>query len=336
MKRKLAQLQRAEQASETSEESEQSSSSSDAEGEAEEQRVRLHSSRDEKVLAQRAETEKRKRDVVPYVNKQRVLMLSSRGITTRYRHLMEDLRALMPHHRKEVKHDDKKRLHEINELCEIKSCNGCMFLEVRKKQDLYLWLTRAPNGPSIKFLVSNVHTMDELQMTGNCLAGSRPMLSFSAEFDKLPQFQLAKEVLALNFGTPRGHPKSKPFIDRVMQFSVLDGRIWVRNYQIVDETKDTREITKMEKLGQDTFALNEIGPRFVLTVVKVFDSSFGGRPLYENPLYVSPNQERSERKRVLGDKYRERKKSLKMSEEYRSELEEKVPVDELSNRRVFS
>jgi hypothetical protein len=34
------------------------------------------------------------------------------------------------------------------------------------------------------------------------------------------------------FGTPRGHPKSKPFIDRVMSFHLVDGKIWVRNYQV--------------------------------------------------------------------------------------------------------
>jgi hypothetical protein len=40
---------------------------------------------------------------VPYKNKRRVLVLASRGIHSRYRHLMEDLRALMPHHKKDSK-----------------------------------------------------------------------------------------------------------------------------------------------------------------------------------------------------------------------------------------
>lgn len=33
-------------------------------------------------------------------NKQRVLVLSSRGVTERYRHLMNDLQALLPHTKK--------------------------------------------------------------------------------------------------------------------------------------------------------------------------------------------------------------------------------------------
>jgi hypothetical protein len=38
-----------------------------------------------------------------YRNKQRLLVFSSRGVTSRSRHLMEDLRKLLPHHKKEVK-----------------------------------------------------------------------------------------------------------------------------------------------------------------------------------------------------------------------------------------
>lgn len=38
----------------------------------------------------------------------------------------------------------------VNEIAEIKSCNSCVFLECRKKTDLYLWAGKAPNGPSAK------------------------------------------------------------------------------------------------------------------------------------------------------------------------------------------
>lgn len=33
----------------------------------------------------------------------------------------------------------------------------------------------------------------------------------------------------------------------------------------------------------------QVGPRFCLNPVRIFDGSFGGRTLYENPNYVSPN-----------------------------------------------
>lgn len=32
-----------------------------------------------------------------------------------------------------------------------------------------------------------------------------------------------------------------------------------------------------------------IGPRFVLNPIKVFDGSFGGETIWENPDYVTPN-----------------------------------------------
>lgn len=47
-----------------------------------------------------------------YVNKQRTLVLSSRGITSRYRHFMLDLEALMPHSKRESKFDSKEDMSE--------------------------------------------------------------------------------------------------------------------------------------------------------------------------------------------------------------------------------
>ncbi|CAM9182959.1 unnamed protein product [Choristocarpus tenellus] len=88
-----------------------------------------------------------------YRNKQRVLLFSSRGITSRYRHLLEDLRKLIPHHKKDVKLDVGRKeslASAVNEIAEVKSCNSCLFLECRKKMDLYLWAGKTPNGPSVK------------------------------------------------------------------------------------------------------------------------------------------------------------------------------------------
>ena len=51
-----------------------------------------------------------------------------------------------------------------------------------------------PNGPSIKMHVQNVHTMDELKMTGNCLKGSRGLLSFDKAFEDTEWGKLTKEV----------------------------------------------------------------------------------------------------------------------------------------------
>lgn len=200
---------------------------------------------------QQAMSERLERIRKTYVNKQRVLVLCSRGITFRFRHLMQDILDLLPHTKKDVKLDTKDKLWMINEICEMKNCNNCIFFEVRKKQDLFMWLVKAPNGPSIKFQVLNgslptssddiflpifdpkmvnkflfsvacfhlamvgrlrsivshvrttffkltfsclVHTMMELKFTGNCLKGSRPLLSFDPAFDTTPELQLMKEM----------------------------------------------------------------------------------------------------------------------------------------------
>lgn len=104
----------------------------------------------EAAMAQRLERIRKS-----YVNKQRVLVLCSRGITFRFRHLMQDILDLLPHSKKDVKLDTKDKLWMINEICEMKNCNNCIFFEVRKKQDLFMWLAKAPNGPSVKFHVLN-------------------------------------------------------------------------------------------------------------------------------------------------------------------------------------
>jgi ribosome biogenesis protein BRX1 len=78
--------------------------------------------------------------------------------------------------------------------------------------------------------------MSELKLSGNCLRYSRPFLSFDGAFEdaKQPHLQLAKELLSHVFNTPKNHPKSKPFIDHVISFTYCDGRIWFRNYQILN------------------------------------------------------------------------------------------------------
>lgn len=57
-----------------------------------------------------------------------------------------------------------------------------------------MWAAKTPNGPSIKLHVQNVHTVDELKMTGNCLKGSRGILSFDKAFDESEWGKLTKEI----------------------------------------------------------------------------------------------------------------------------------------------
>jgi ribosome biogenesis protein BRX1 len=163
-----------------------------------------------------------------YHNKQRCLTLCSRGVTARYRHLLEDLRTLIPHNKKESKLDcnDGGFGTAITNICDIRNCNTVLYMECRKRgQDAYLYMGYPQKGPSVKFHITNIHTMDELKLTGNCMKHSRPILSFDTNFKTLPQLQLLKNIFIDIFGVPRGHPKSKPFVDRVMAFYYGDNRV---------------------------------------------------------------------------------------------------------------
>ena len=152
-----------------------------------------------------------------------------------------------------------------------------------------------------------VHTMEELHFTGNCLKGSRPVLSFDGAFDQEPHLKVIKEVFLQIFGVPQGARKSKPFIDHVMGFSVADGKIWIRNYEIreVEKAKGAEEAEAKDKGkkskhfdNKDTdVSLVEIGPRFVLTPIVIQEGAFGGPIIYENKRFISPNQVRADMRR---------------------------------------
>lgn len=116
-------------------------------------------------------------------NRQRTLVVCSRGIAGRMRHLVQDLTDLIPNTKKESKLNRKDAVDVIDEMCFEKSCNNCMFFEQRKQKDLFMWLSKSPVGPSAKFMVTNIHTADELKLSGNCLKFSRPLLSFDEGFD---------------------------------------------------------------------------------------------------------------------------------------------------------
>jgi len=169
----------------------------------------------------------------------------------------------------------------------MKHCNKAMYFEGRHKQDLYMWISNLPNGPSAKFYMENIATMGELKLTGNCLKGARPLLSFDQQFSTLPHLMVLRELLTQIFGVPNHHPKSQPFVDRVYTFTYLDKRIWFRNYQILAEDG----------------ALAEVGPRFVMNPVKIFEDSFSGEPLWENPDYVTPAKHRRMLRSTAKDKY---------------------------------
>ena len=153
--------------------------------------------------------------------------------------------------------------------------------------------------------------MSELHFPGNCLKGSRPILSFDATFTTAPHLLVIKELLTHIFGVPKGARKTKPFVDHVMGFTIADGKIWIRCFQISETAVSksdnaaaegaqesgangsSSKLTKNPSRNDTKISLVEIGPRFVLTPIVILESSFGGPVIYENKEFVSPNQIRS-------------------------------------------
>lgn len=209
---------------------------------------------------------------------------------------------MLPHSKKDNKFDEKEKLSAINEVADMRGCNNVIFFEARKKSDLYMWFTRTPYGPSIKFLVQNVHTMSEIKLTGNCLKGSRPLMIFDQSFDSAPQYKLMREMFQQIMGSPKGHPKVKPFIDHAMSFFVCDDRIWLRNYQIIEPLEGPAAEKKDPQLV-------EIGPRFVLQPIKILAGSFSGAVLWENKEFQSPNELRRESRKRKMSAYEQRQQA---------------------------
>ncbi|TGJ80701.1 hypothetical protein E0Z10_g8065 [Xylaria hypoxylon] len=257
-------------------------------------------------------------------NKQRVLILTSRGVTYRHRHLLKDLASMMPHGRVDAKYDQKKKLGELNELA---------------------------------FLVSNIHTMEELAFSGNCLKGSRPILSFDKTFDSEPHLQVIKQLFLQIMGVPPLQKRSKPFIDHILSFSVADGRIFMRTYQVQETEASKKDGAEGEKAAEEgkkrkskqpdkdkelDISLLEIGPRCVLQPIIIQEGSFGGALLYENKHFVSPNQVRSDLRRKGASKNNSRaeqsmnRQSRMGNLGLRSDGDNQKPLDQLDSRELFA
>lgn len=143
---------------------------------------------------------------------------------------------------------------------------------------------------------------------------------------------------------PANARKAKPFIDHILTFSLLDNKIWFRNFQIVE--KDP-----LQPNGPPQMSLIEIGPRFVLTPIRIFEGAFNGATVYSNPgvsdttrspcyvlnvsaEFVSPGAVRSAIKREKAVKYGNRKDAE--IEQSRRKEGRRPAEDELAVSKVFA
>lgn len=254
------------------------------------------------------------RDNKQWRNRQRVLVVASRGVSNAERIIMNNIISLLPHSKKECKIERKVAIEELNEICFNHSCTNCVYFEHRKREFI-MWVFRSPEGPTLKFQLNQIHALDEPKMAGNCLRYSRPLLNFDKTFDDetTPHLGLIKEMFVNVFNTPKNHPKSKPFYDHITSFMNSNNNIFFRNFQIVNDVKakfcNTDDTDKLQ--------LVEIGPRFSLKLIKIFDGTLGGKCLYTNPDYIPPAE------LIKKNALRFKERSIKIQKE-KNDLNEKL------------
>ncbi|CDR94386.1 ribosome biogenesis Brix protein, putative [Babesia bigemina] len=258
-----------------------------------------------------------------YTNKKKTIVLASRGISSLGRQLMNDIKLMLPHHKAESKLEKKESYTAINTLAGLSGCDSAIFIEARKSE-MIMWISKTPNGPTLKGRLTNVHTLRDSTFAGNCLLYSRPLLTFDNAFESTAHLKLIKQVLMHVFGTPNNHPKSKPFCDHCLSFFYFDGRIFFRHYQIAPENEFA-----MNKPQQQV--LTEIGPQFVVEPILILSGSFNGTMLWKNKNYVSPIMMR----RLKRESDALRKQQQEIDKKNR-DRETDLPDDELSNQNVFS
>ena len=220
-----------------------------------------------------------------WINKTRTLIIASRGISHQERHLINDLVSLIPNAKKEYKIEKDIAREQLIEICYNHSCKYCLYFEHRKRE-LVLWLFKSTEGPLIKFKINNIHVLNEIKLMGNCIKYSRPLLSFDKNFQKQPYLKLIMEMLIQAFNSPKGHPKTRPFYDHIISFSVINNNIFFRNYQILNEIKEKYK----NEDSEDKINLLEIGPRFTMEIIRIFNNALGGKTLYLNKYYISPKR----------------------------------------------
>ena len=211
-----------------------------------------------------------------------VLVLGTRGLKARHRHLQRDLLRLLPHGQPGSKLDTSAGLGAVVTACEDADCSSALLLDARDSRRLYMWAANVPDGPSAMLRVHNVHTVNELNLDARRCAGVRNLLSFDAGFDLSPDRRVLKALLIRTLGTPLGATKSSggsgagggssKGVERVkhtLSFSWVDDHIWLRVYRIGTAVTGETDV-------------EEIGPRLVLEPIRIIASGFGGAVLHTN------------------------------------------------------
>lgn len=212
------------------------------------------------------------------------LIASTRGIRARHRHLLRDLTRLLPHSKPHSKVDtDEAGLDGMPALCEDNGCSTSLLLDARDPRRLYMWVAGCPDGPTSMFRVLNIHTVAELKLEARRVFGARNIVVFDEGFNRTADRRVMRAILARTFSVPRpGFADPRLTIApsaagglqaarHLISFSWLDGSIWLRVYRIQGHID-----------GSGALDVEEIGPRLVLSPIRIIASGFAGAILHSS------------------------------------------------------
>ena len=106
----------------------------------EEKELGLEEIKDKMVTNNTSSVEQKNKN---WINKTRILIVASRGVSHQERHLVNDLISLIPNSKKECKIERNIATEELNNICYMHSCKFCIYFEHRKRE-LVMWLFRSP------------------------------------------------------------------------------------------------------------------------------------------------------------------------------------------------
>lgn len=96
------------------------------------------------------------------------------------------------------------------------------------------------------------------------------------------------------------------------------------------DTLETAKNTKGKRGAQTALSLSEIGPRFVLVPIKIFEGSFGGAVLWENKHFQTPSELSIQKKQARAGKYISRKDAQSARKEKLEAIQSQKVDDPLS------
>jgi ribosome biogenesis protein BRX1 len=135
----------------------------------------------------------------------------------------------------------------------------------------------------VKFRLVNSSEASDFNLLDHHRGSGRQILSFQKIFELLPHFRIIEGILIKVFKSTKYQLKTSSSLKSVLSFSVAEGRIWMRKFQVISPlfTKITQE---------KDISLIEVGPRLSFDPVKILTESFCGETVYENPLFFHTPQ----------------------------------------------